>query len=497
MPSASTRGLSALEQIKINSVDLWADRDAHTEYERFRKNYWNDPVGFARDCIVWDSDDGLTDYQKNILDHLPKEKRISVRGPHGLGKSCLAAVSILWFALTRDGDDWKVATTASAWRQLEKFLWPEIHKWSRKINWPRVGRQPLLLSQELLSLSLRLKTGEAFALASDDHNMIEGAHADHMLYVFDEAKAIPEATWDAAEGAMVNANSYWLAISTPGTPSGRFYDIQTRKPGYEDWWVRPVKTQEAIVAGRITEQWVSARKKQWGENSSVFQNRVAGEFASEDENNVIPLSWVEEANLRWERWREQTPVGEEGQIDQIGLDVARQGSDQTVFAFRRANVITELKKFSKADTMETAGRAISYMNMYLHAQVVVDVIGIGAGVYDRTYEQYPYRVVPFNASEGTHAMDKAEVWGFVDSRSASWWRLREMLDPSNGLEVCLPPDDELTGDLCAPRWRVVSNGKIRVESKDSIKERLRRSTDSADAVAQAFWAITTGGMEAG
>lgn len=297
--SASTSGLSALEKIKLNSVDLWAERDSRTEYDSFRKKYWNDPVGFARDCIIWDGDDGLTEYQKDILYNLPREKRLSIRGPHGLGKSCLAAVSVLWFALTRDGDDWKVATTASAWRQLEKFLWPEIHKWSRKINWPRIGRQPLVLSQELLSLSLRLKTGEAFALASDDHNMIEGAHADHMLYVFDEAKAIPEATWDAAEGAMVNENSYWLAISTPGTPSGRFYDIQTRKPGYADWWVRHVKTQEAIVAGRITDSWVNARRKQWGESSSVFQNRVAGEFASEDENNVIPLSWVEEANIRW------------------------------------------------------------------------------------------------------------------------------------------------------------------------------------------------------
>lgn len=497
MPNANTNVLSALERLKSNSVNLWSEKAGSSEYDRFRQTYWNDPVGFARDCIMWEANDGLTIYQKDILHNLPRQKRISVRGPHGLGKSCMAALSILWFALTRDGADWKVATTASAWRQLEKFLWPEVHKWARKINWPRVGREPFALSQELLSLSLRLRTGEAFALASDDHNMIEGAHADHMLYVFDEAKAIPEATWDAAEGAMVNANSYWFSISTPGTPSGRFYDIQTKKSGYGDWWVRHVKTQEAIMANRITQQWVDARKKQWGETSSVFQNRVAGEFASEDENSVIPLNWIEAANLRWERWREQTPVGEEGKIEQIGLDVARQGSDQTVFAFRTGHIITELQKFSKSDTMETAGRAVAYLNEHPNAQLIVDVIGIGAGVYDRTYEQYPYRVSPFNAGESTTIMDKANVWGFVDQRTASWWILRELLDPANGLEICLPPDDELIGDLAAPRWKVVSNGKIRVESKEGIKERLRRSTDSADAVAQAFWEATSGGMEAG
>lgn len=496
-PNGNTSGLSALELVKRNSLSLWAGSANQSDYDRFRKTYWNDPVGFARDCIVWDANGGLTMYQTDILHNVPRQKRVSVRGPHGLGKSGLAAITVLWFALTRDGDDWKIATTASAWRQLEKFLWPEIHKWSRRVNWTRVGRDPFAPAQELLSLSLRLRTGEAFALASDDHNMIEGAHADHMLYVFDEAKAIPEPTWDAAEGAMVNANSYWLAISTPGEPQGRFYDIQSRKSGYQDWWVRHVTTREAILAGRITPEWVEARKGQWGETSSVFQNRVAGEFASEDTNSVIPLSWVEAAMTRWERWREQTPEGEEGHIEQIGLDVARQGDDKTVFAYRNGHIITHMEKFAKADTMETSGRGVADLVRHPTATLVVDVIGVGAGVYDRCFEQYPYRVVPFNASESTDLMDKAEVWGFADTRTAAWWKLRELLDPANGLEVCLPPDDELTGDLTAPRWRVISNGKVRVESKESIKERLRRSTDCADAVAQAFFAANAGGMEAG
>ena len=44
------------------------------------------------------------------------------------GKTTIAAWLILWFAPTRDGnpkyEDWKIPTTASAWRQLTKFLWP-------------------------------------------------------------------------------------------------------------------------------------------------------------------------------------------------------------------------------------------------------------------------------------------------------------------------------------------------------------------------------------
>jgi hypothetical protein len=65
--------------------------------------------------------------------------------------------------------------------------------------------------------------------------------------------------------------------------------------------------------------------------------------------------------------------------------------------------------------------------------------------------------------------------------------MRERLDPSGGFLLELPPDDLLTGDLTAPKWRVTSGGRIQVESKDDIRKRIGRSTDSADAVIQAYW----------
>ena len=253
-PNGNTNRLSAFDKVRFGSVGLWSATSNNAAYSEFRKRYWDDPVAFARECIHWDKGEGPTAYQNDILYHLAKDKRVCVRSLHGVGKTGLSALAIIWFALTRDGLDWKIPTTASAWRQLEKFLWPEVHKWFRRVNWERVGR-PSLTNDEELSLSVRLTTGEAFALASDDHNMIEGAHADHILYVFDESKTIPEPTWDAAEGAMVSENAMWLAVSTPGPPVGRFFDIQNRKPGYADWYTRHVTLAEAIHAGRVTKAW--------------------------------------------------------------------------------------------------------------------------------------------------------------------------------------------------------------------------------------------------
>ena len=177
-------------------------------YSTFKTKYRNDPAGFVRDYIKFPGDDEPADYQTEVLSKFPKVKRASIRGPHSLGKTALAAWIILWFALTRDGEDWKIPPTASAWRQLTKFLWPEIRLWSRRLDWDRIGRAPFDERTEVLSLSIKLDTGEAFALASDNSAMIEGAHAANLLYIFDEAKTIPDDTWDSAEGAFASGDVY-------------------------------------------------------------------------------------------------------------------------------------------------------------------------------------------------------------------------------------------------------------------------------------------------
>jgi hypothetical protein len=95
--------------------------------------------------------------------------------------------------------------------------------------------------------------------------------------------------------------------------------------------------------------------------------------------------------------------------------------------------------------------------------------------------------VAFNAAEGTDRKDRSGELGFTNLRGGGWWNLRELLDPAFAPILALPPDDRLTGDLTAPHWRVMSGGRIQVESKDDIRKRIGRSTDDGDAVVQATW----------
>jgi hypothetical protein len=59
--------------------------------------------------------------------------------------------------------------------------------------------------------------------------------------------------------------------------------------------------------------------------------------------------------------------------------------------------------------------------------------------------------------------------------------LREALDPAFDPTLALPPNDDLLGELTAPKWREIG-GLIQVEKKEDVKSRIGRSTDLADAV---------------
>lgn len=466
------------------------------KYTAFQAKYLHDPAAFVVDCIRWKNKEHPADYQLDILRALVQHKRVSVRGPHGLGKTSLQAWIVLWFALTRDGTDWKIITTAGGWRQLTKFLWPEISKWLRKLRWAVIGRPMLREKFELLRNSIKLESGEAFAAASDNPDLIEGAHADHLLYIYDESKSISEATFDAAEGAFSNAGSETenealaIACSTPGEQQGRFYDIHMHKPGLEDWHPIHITLEMAIAAGRIGAEWVQQREKQWGRGSAVFINRVLGNFATSSKDSVIPLPWVEAANERWYAWQE---AGFPGIFTGLGIDVGlgEEQSDRTTIAIALdALKIKEVRDYvinnPDVATMEIAQEGGLLLDALARGQraageAIVDVIGIGAGVVHRMRELgLPVRA--FNASKRTELRDKSGELGFFDWRSAAWWIVREMLEPGSGFGVCLPPSDQLTGELTAPRWTQSRTDQIFVESKKTIRTRLRRSTDYADAV---------------
>src|SRR4030042_3425555 len=112
----------------VRSISVHINTDSR--FKHFQRMYKNDRIAFIYD-VMPRLGETITPYQIDILGLFDSGySRVAVRSPHGAGKTTLASVMVHHSVLTAE-EDCKVPTTASAWRQLEKYLWPEIRKSAR------------------------------------------------------------------------------------------------------------------------------------------------------------------------------------------------------------------------------------------------------------------------------------------------------------------------------------------------------------------------------
>ena len=485
LPTAENRRAAARELERRNRAQSVVATSV--DPERFEQ-YCRDPSAWVDDF----TDLTLHGYQRDVLDLFKEHDRVAVRGPHGLGKTFTGSVVVWWFSTTSVGlgVDWKCASTATAWRQLTKFLWPEIRRLAKHIDWDALGIEKPRRHVELLDLSLKLGDGEAFAAASDDETNLEGVHGKRVLYVYDEAKGIPRETWEATEGAFSNAgpetdyDAFAFGMSTPGAPIGEFYDIH--KGRRSDWYPVHVTLEQTIEAGQNSAEWAAKRKTEWGETSAVYQNRVLGNFAANDEDSLIPLSWVEQS---MEAWREYFDDGNNPSgAPRFGVDVARHGKDKTVTARKVSNVIVDIEAEDYTDSVTELGDRVALKMGRMGSTACVDADGMGAGTADRLRTlKGDSATTVFHGNGHDEWTDATGELTAFNNRSAAWYDIYQALNPENPHRLLLPPSDELLGDLTGPRLVNDSGGKIKLESKDQTKRRLGRSPDYGDAVVMANW----------
>lgn len=450
---------------------------------------------YAGDSVSWVADqfDGHAwSKQIEIMHSVRDNPRTAVPACHGPGKSQLAAWVIAhWIATTPVGDS-VVVTTAPSSHQVRAILWRYIRRLHKKANLPGVILQGMVpewkIDGELVGFGRKP--------ADYDEDAFQGMHDLRLLVVFDEACGIPEQLWNAAESLMTNDETCrFLAIGNPTSTSSYFHTACTTAPG---WNVIPISaydtpnlTGEPVpedVANRLVSRaWVEDKVIRWGLSSPLFKAKVLGEF-SDDEDGLIPLSWITAAHYRWHVWND-SPTRDTVQPNGravLGVDVGHSGEDATVIATRQGNVVFGLESWQQTDTVQTATLVEARLDRHVQAVAIVDGIGVGAGVVD-LLRHHRRNVRPFIAGASTKRRDATGVLHFADVRSAAWWNVRELLDPSRNSTLALPSDDDLTADLTAPRWFERTGAVIKVEAKADIKKRLGRSTDSGDAVIQALW----------
>lgn len=163
-----------------------------------------------------------------------------------------------------------------------------------------------------------------------------------------------------------------------------------------------------------------------------------------------------------------------------GVDPARFGDDRTAIVGRTNRKMFYKKTYTKKSTMEITGAVHTLIKKESPSRVYIDVIGLGAGVYDRLVELgHEDVVVAVNAAEG--ALDSEH---YYNKRAELWGEMREWLEGEPSKDI--PDDDELASDLCSLKYKYTSSGQYQLEKKEDAKRRGIRSPDVGDALALTF-----------
>jgi hypothetical protein len=215
-----------------------------------------------------------------------------------------------------------------------------------------------------------------------------------------------------------------------------------------------------------------------------------GDFSSlqrDDPWQVIPTEWV---RLSQKRWLEASDNGELQRSDRdsvsFGVDVAEGGGDYTVFTMLTGKYLQWIEYVKEEDTMKQVEMLIQKMKMNKRSPIGVDAIGVGLGMAQRL-GQLGFAVAPIKVSRESRTKDITGNFTFANLRSELWWRLREAFDPDGDIQLTVPVDKRLFGDLIAPKYSVVGNGVIRIERQDQIRAKIGRSPDAANSLMMALY----------
>lgn len=444
------------------------------------------------------------DYQGDMLMDIftPGKDRMAGKSAHGTGKTTLLSWAGWAFLITRPLS--RLVATAPVQAQLRDVLWPEFSKWHACM--PDQIRNMWMLSSEHIRNRAHPNTWFGVGRTSNKPENVQGFHNENLMFIIDEASAVPGPVFEVIEGALSDAgkaggDSKLIMMGNPNFSSGELFDAFGKNASMYSRYTLSGDAETAFgkrdgkvyVSNRVTQKYRDNISRKYGKGT-IYSVRVRGTFPEEDDTSVIPLAWAEAAKMV------ELPhfdMYADGVI--IACDPARYGDDETTICVIRKGHVIKLKAYSKKSTFETAELIDDECELWEELgipilDIRVDEPGVGGGVIDilrrdkakdgETNGGFGRAVTAYNGGkalvQGTDPDD--EIRTFLNRRARDYWKVRRLLEQG----LChLPEDDEeLPAQMATLKYETMENQKIRVESKKMLKARLGAgsSPDRSDVV---------------
>ena len=487
--------------VRAERFDKYFDNVSDYAYDFFGVNFWQK--------------------QKEIADALKHKNFVCVRSAHSTGKSYLLGILINFYF------DTVYPLIGIGTAPTKALVSSVMFSYARQF---RSQNLKILGDYWAGPVTPKLTTSEGHyfeGIVTSDPTSVQGRHGENVVLLLDEAVGISPEMFESLESLMVGDYVKVLAIYNPTDPSA--YVAQLEKSSgwhtitmsaydHPNVWTGVERLAEGRKAtdslpfpGAINLSRFEQLLKQWSfridksdynpardiilpssmlakdlvyyRPGPIASARLLGRWPETSMNAIFTDFVVDNAMYNILKTEFDEPIT-------IGVDVARFGSDFSAFCVRQGGKILELFEVNGLETVAVTGKAIELCRKYserfeVPAQAIdiaVDVIGLGAGVYDNLIDA-GYNAYEVNVSERAW---NAESYGNL--RSELWFEVYNMflsgqisLGNINSTTIF-----DLKKQLVAPLFTYDRVGRRQIEPKDDTKKRLERSPDLADAVMLAF-----------
>lgn len=502
---------------------LFDSLDARFSSGKEHSQYQDDPIGFGERALKESFTEQVKELMVSVRDN-PVTVAISA---NATGKTHAAARIAVWFY--KAFDECQVYTAAAPPESnLKKLLWGEIGSVTEEH--PDLFKSDQVKALHIARSAKSFISGVTIPTSGTEAQReakFSGKHSQNLLFILDEADAIPDEVYRGIESCMSGGHARLLMMFNPRAESGEAYRM------IRDGRAHVVKLcafdhpnvvhGANIIPGAVTRETTVRRINEWcrpladGEKirtdcfelpgflvgataisqagqqypplkagwhrimQPAFSYMVLGEYPSQGTKQLISKEWTSRARSRWDVYvsehGERPPKGSRAVM---GLDVGEFGTDANVACFRYGGYVEQLIAWSGVDPIATGDRAtVEYESRsVLHSNV--DATGVGAGVAPHMKRA---GCAANSVKVASAPTEETELGTFGILRDQLWWACREWLRTDPG--AMLPTDEHLLEELHTPTYEV-KNGKIKVMDKPTMRELLRRSPDRADALCLTF-----------
>lgn len=307
----------------------------------------------------------------------------------------------------------------------------------------------------------------------------QGFHSPHMCVIVSEAQAVSDSIFDQIHGILTSETNLLILIGNPLRTSGTFAKMikdttnnivihldATDSPNY--------RHKRTIIPGMASYDWVEDKRKRWGVDHPLWFSRVLGQLPPGGIDTIFGPELIATGQRQDVR---STHIKRT-----VACDPAGMGDDECVISGMETGI--EIKKDimpqSRADAV--CSHVLQMVKEVTANYVLMETDGMGGPIYDFMLKLKPKDVRVEGFQMGGAADDDEH---YCNKRAEAYFFAKDQVE--KGLAK-IPNDIYLEEELMETRYFYNLRGKIQIEAKEDIKERLGRSPNRADAWVIGVWA---------